>query len=97
MRLITKALLAAAALVTVTAAGYPRGISAMYGNGTHPQELRKREALKVCQQESPSFVAFLASDRDQCYREMRGVGVTAGFSGVWSKPDRKHMPVATPD
>ena len=97
MKLITKTLLAAAALATVTAAGYPRGIIAMYGNGTYPQDLRKREALKTCRQDSPSFVGFLASDRDQCYREMRGVGMAAGFSGVWSKPDRKHMPIATLD
>ena len=97
MKLITKTLLAVAALVTVTAAGYPRGIGEMYFNGTYPQDLRKREALKICQQESPSFVGFLASDRDQCYREMRGVGMSATFSGVWSKPDRKHMQVATLD
>ncbi|HWD57721.1 MAG TPA: hypothetical protein VG308_05540 [Stellaceae bacterium] len=97
MKAVNKMLLGAVALVTVTAASYPRGISDMYLNGTHPQDLRKQEALKLCQQESLSFVSFLASDRDQCYRQMRGLGMTASFSGVWSKPDRKHMQVAALD
>jgi hypothetical protein len=97
MKVFSKMLFGAAALATVTAASYPHGISDMYLNGTYPQDIRKREALKICQQESLSFVSFLASDRDQCYREMRGVGMSANFSGVWSKPDRKHMQVATLD
>ena len=90
MRLINKMLFGAAALVTATAANFPHGIADNY-LGTNPQDIRKREALKICQQESRSFVAFLASDRDECYRQMRPVGMTAGFSGVWSKPDRQHM------
>jgi hypothetical protein len=90
MRLINKMLFGAAALVTATAANFPHGIADNY-LGTNPQDIRKREALKICQQESRAFVAFLASDRDECYRQMRPVAMTAGFSGVWSKPDRQHM------
>ena len=93
MRLITKMVFGAAALLTASAASFPTGLSERYF-GSHPQDTHKREALKMCQQESRSFVSFLASDRDECYREMRPVGMTAGFSGVWSKPDRKHMQVA---
>jgi len=93
MRLINKMLFGAAALVTATAASFPHGIADNY-LGTYPQDIRKREALKICQEESLSFVSFLASDRDQCYREMRGVGMVNNFSGVWSKPDRKHMQIA---
>jgi hypothetical protein len=54
----------------------------------------KREALKLCQENSLSFVRFLASDRETCYREFRSIGMPATFSGVWSKPDRDHMTVA---
>jgi hypothetical protein len=93
MRLINKMLFGAAALVTATAASFPHGFADTY-LGTYPQDIRKREALKLCQQQRPSFVAFLASDRDECYREMRPVGMIAGFSGVWSKPDRAHMQLA---
>ncbi|HTQ33173.1 MAG TPA: hypothetical protein VMI30_03285 [Stellaceae bacterium] len=96
MRLITKIFFGAAALATATAANFPQGLSGRY-LGTYPQDLRKQEALRLCQQASPSFLRFLASDRDQCYREMRPVGMTAGFSGVWSKPDRQHMRVAAND
>ncbi|HVH81134.1 MAG TPA: hypothetical protein VM782_17180 [Stellaceae bacterium] len=96
MRLINKMLFSAAALVMATAATFPNGLGDKY-LGTYPQDLRKREALKLCQQESRSFVTFLASDREECYRQLRPVGMTAGFSGVWSKPDRKHMQVAAAD
>jgi hypothetical protein len=94
MRFINKTLFGAAALVAATAATYPHGISDMYLGTTYPSDLRKQEALKICQQENMSFVSFLASDRDECYRQMRNVGMTARFSGVWSKPDRGHMHVA---
>ena len=94
MRLINKMLFGAAAVVAATAASYPHGLSDMYLAGAYPHDLRKQEALKLCQQESMSFVSFLASDRDQCYREMRGLGMAATFSGVWSKPDRNRMQVA---
>jgi hypothetical protein len=97
MRLISKMLFGAAALVTATAASFPHGFGDMYLGGTYPRDLRKQQALKLCQQERMSFVAFLASDREECYREMRPVAMTAGFSGVWSKPDRPHMQVATAD
>ena len=97
MKLINKMLLGAAALVVGAASSYPRGFSEMYLNGTYPQDMHKREALKLCQAESQAFVAFLASDREECYRQMRSVGVVATYSGVWSKPDRQHIQVATAD
>ena len=96
MRLISKMLFGAAALATATAASFPQGFGDKY-LGTYPRDLRQQQALRTCQQEGPSFIRFLASDRDQCYREMRPVGMTAGFSGVWSKPDRRHMRLATAD
>jgi hypothetical protein len=82
------------ARVATAATTFPQGLGDRY-LGTYPQDLRRQEALKLCQQQSQAFVRFLASDRDQCYREMRPVGMTAGFSGVWSKPDRKHMQIAS--
>jgi hypothetical protein len=91
MRLINKMFFGAAVLAAATAATYPRGLSDMYLGGAYPHDLRKQEALRLCQQENMSFVSFLASDRDQCYREMRSVGLVATFSGVWSKPDRQRM------
>ncbi len=92
MRLINKMLFGAAALVMATAASFPHGIGDKY-LGAYPQDIRKREALKTCERNSQSFVSFLASDREECYREMRTVGMVGTFSGVWSKPDRKHMQV----
>jgi hypothetical protein len=94
MRLINKMAFGAVALVTATAASFPHGFGDMYVDGTYPQDLRKREALKICQEESMSFVSFFASDREQCFRQMRSLGITATFSGVWSKPDRVHMQLA---
>ena len=93
MRLINKFLLGAAALVTATAATFPHGIGDIY-LGSYPQDIRKREALKLCQEENLSFVAFFASDREQCFRQMRSLGMASSYSGVWSKPDRQHMQVA---
>ena len=95
MRLISKVLFGTVALVTATAATFPRGFGDMYVDSTYPQDIRKREALKLCQEENLSFVTFLASDRDECYRQMRSVGLAATYSGVWSKPDRKHMQVSS--
>jgi hypothetical protein len=93
MRLVNKIALGAFAVLTATAASFPHGIGDMY-LGTYPQDILKREALKICQENSQSFIRFLASDRDQCYRQMRTVGMPAAFSGVWSKPDRQHMTLA---
>jgi hypothetical protein len=97
MRLINKMLFGAAVVVAATAASYPHGLSDMYLGGAYPHDLRKQEALRLCQAESMSFVSFLASDRDQCYRQTRSLGMVATFSGVWSKPDRERMKVATVD
>ncbi len=94
MRLINKMIFGVAALGVATAASFPHGLGDRYLNGTHPNDILKREALKLCQQESRSFVSFVASERDQCYGEMRGISMASTFSGVWSKPDRTHMPVS---
>jgi hypothetical protein len=93
MRLFSKLCFGAAALATATAASFPHGIGEMY-LGTYPRNMLQREALKICQENSLSFVRFLASDRDECYRQMRPVGMPATFSGVWSKPDRQRMQFA---
>ena len=96
MRFINKVLIGAAVLATASAASFPQGFGDRYF-GTRTQDLRQQGALKLCQQQSASFIRFLSSDRDECYREMRPVGMATGFSGVWSKPDRKHMQVASGD
>ena len=94
MRLFTKIVFGTLAVATASAASFPHGIGDMY-LGTYPRGIMKREALRVCQQNSPSFVRFLASDREECYRQMRPLGgMPATFSGVWSKPDRQHMQLA---
>ncbi|MBV8775596.1 MAG: hypothetical protein JO032_06860 [Alphaproteobacteria bacterium] len=90
MRLITKVALGAAALVTATAATFPHGIGDVFGRDV--ETIEQRQALKLCQARNPAFMRFLASDRDQCLRQMRPVsGTLVTFSGVWSKPDREHM------
>jgi hypothetical protein len=89
MRTINKLLLGATAVLTATAASAPNQLGDLY-NGTYPNNLRQREALNICAENSQSFVRFLASDREQCYRQMRGIGAAANYSGVWSKPDRAH-------
>ena len=94
MRLINKILFGVAALAGATAASFPHGFGDI-SFLSPSREVRQREALKLCQEQSQSFLRFLASDRDQCYRDMRGVGTTATYSGVWSKPDRQHMQMAT--
>jgi hypothetical protein len=89
MKTFSKLVLGAAAVLTATAASVPGPFGDFY-NGNYPTSLRQREALDICAAQSQSFVRFLASDREQCYRQMRGVGAAANYSGVWSKPDRSH-------
>jgi hypothetical protein len=93
MRLFGKMVFGAVSLLTATAASSPHAITEMY-LGSDQYDLRKQEALKLCQATSQSFVRFLASDRDQCYHQMRGVGTNSTYSGVWSKPDRARMQLA---
>jgi hypothetical protein len=89
MRIFSKMMLGAAAVMIASAASFPGQFGDLY-RGTYPTDLRKREALAVCAEQSQSFVRFLASDREECYRQLRSVGVAANYSGVWSKPDRVH-------
>jgi hypothetical protein len=92
MKLIHKFALAAAVLVTATAATFPHGIGEVFG--TAPDTVQQREALKLCQTDNPAFMRFLASERDECFRHMRPLsGMPATFTGVWSKPDRARMQV----
>ena len=85
-----KFLLGGAALLIATAASFPNELGDRY-LGTYPQDARKRESLKICQQNNPEFVRFFASDRNACFNQMRGVGMPRTYSGVWSKPDRSQM------
>jgi hypothetical protein len=94
MKTSIKLMLGAAAVLTATAASAPNQLSDLY-NGTYPNNLRQREALDLCAAQNPTFVRFLASDRDQCYEQLRGIGVAANYSGVWSKPDRAHPHTAS--
>jgi len=89
MKMISKIALGAAAVVVATAASFPGPLTDFY-RGTFPNDLRKREALDACAAQNASFMRFLASDRENCYRQMRGIGATANNSGSWSKPDHGH-------
>jgi hypothetical protein len=89
MKMISKLALAAAAVVVATAASFPGEWGDLY-RGTFPNDLRKREALDACAAQSASFMRFLASDRENCYRQLRGLGIAATNSGTWSKPDWLH-------
>jgi len=89
MRTFSKLVLGAAAVVTATAASVPGQLGDFY-HGTYPTSLRQREALDTCAAQNQSFIRFLASDREECYRQMRGVNAAANYSGMWSKPDRMH-------
>ena len=89
MKTISKLIFGAAAVITATAASAPNQLSDLY-NGTYPTTLRQRQALDLCAAQSREFVRFVASDREECYRELRGLGAAANYSGVWSKPDRLH-------
>ena len=89
MQLISKLALGAAALVVASAASFPGPLSDLY-HGVYPDDMRKREALDACAAQSASFIRFLATDRADCYRQLRDIGVAANFTTVWSKPDRAH-------
>ena len=89
MKLISKIALGVVAVVVATAASFPSELGDLY-RGIHPNDLRKREALDSCATRNPSFIRFLASDRETCYQQMRDIGVAANYSGTWSKPDHNH-------
>ncbi|HXP06611.1 MAG TPA: hypothetical protein VN808_21030 [Stellaceae bacterium] len=89
MKLITKMALGAAAVVVATAASFPGEFGDLY-RGIHPSDMRKREALDACAAQNASFMRILASDREDCYRQMRGLGAAANNTGTWSKPDHSH-------
>src|SRR5689334_13133331 len=93
MKMISKMALGAAIVMVASATSFPGPLSNLYG-GTYPNDMRKRDALEACAAQDASFIRFLASDREECYRQMRGVGAPANYSGVWSKPDRSHPVVA---
>jgi len=71
--------------VLASAASFPHELATIY-QLSYPTDTLKRDALQLCQQNSGSFVRFLASDREDCYRSMR---VAVGDNtGVWSKHNR---------
>jgi hypothetical protein len=91
MTLVKKIMLGAAAAVLATAASFPHELAAIY-QSSYPTDAHKRDALRLCQQNSGSFIRYLASEREDCYRSMR---VAVGDNtGVWSKHDRSPMHLA---
>ena len=96
MKLVSKLALGAAAVVVATAASFPGELGDFY-RGIHPSDMRKREALDACAAQNSSFMRFLASDREDCYRRMRGLDAAANNTGTWSKPDWLHPLPATSD
>jgi hypothetical protein len=86
LTLVHKILLGAAAVVVASAASFPTEIGDLY-RGTYPHDIRKSEALRICQTSNPSFVRFLASDREECYARLRDVAMPGIYSGMWSKHD----------
>lgn len=96
MKMVTKLALGAAAMVVATAASFPGPLSDFY-HGTFPDDMRQREALDKCAAQNPSFLRFLASDRANCYQQMRNLAAASNNSGTWSKPDWLHPQPATSD
>jgi hypothetical protein len=85
MTLVKKIVMGAAAALLASAASFPHELAEIY-QSSYPTDAVKRDALRLCQQNSGAFVRFLASDREDCYRSMR---VAVGDNtGVWSKHDR---------
>jgi len=96
MKLVTKVALGAAAVALATAASFPGPLTDFY-RGTFPNDLRSRQALDFCAAHNASFLRFLASDREDCYRQMRNLAAAANNSGTWSKPDWLHPQATTAD
>jgi hypothetical protein len=91
MTLVKKIAMGAAAAVLATAASFPHELAAIY-QGSYPTDARKRDALQLCQQQSGSFIRYLASEREDCYSRMR---VAVGDNtGTWSKHDRSPVHLA---
>ena len=91
MRLAQKLVLSAAAVLLASAASFPHQIPATY-QVSYPTYARTLDALQLCQQQSGSFIRYLASEREDCYARMR---VAVGDNtGVWSKHDRSTMHLA---
>ena len=62
-------LLAAMALATLAATVHWPTLVGAYLDA-YPAEAMKREALRACGAESPTFVRFLAVERESCYERM---------------------------
>jgi hypothetical protein len=91
MTLVKKVVLCGAAVLLATAASFPHELAAIY-QSSHPVDASKREALQLCQQQSGSFIRYLASEREDCYSRMR---VAVGDNtGTWSKHDRSPVHLA---
>jgi hypothetical protein len=85
MKLRYKILLGAGAVAVVSAASSP-------GFGLAQTTWQQREALARCQQASSTFMAFLPSDREDCYSRMRTA--TTLQTGLWSRHDRSQGQLA---
>jgi hypothetical protein len=91
MTLARKFVLGTAAVLLAGAASFPHQLAALYRD-SYPSDARKREALAQCQLTTPSFIRFLASEREECYARMRTL--VGHHGGTWSKPDRHDVHVA---
>ncbi len=81
MTLVKKIGLCGAAVLLATAASFPHELATIY-QSSYPTDAVKRDALQLCQQQSGSFIRYLASDREDCYSRMR---VAVGDNtGTWS-------------
>jgi len=78
-----KVMLGIGAVAMATAASFPNEVGAFY---LGPTSWHQREALSVCQQHSSTFIAFLASDRDNCFSRLRNA--VTERTGMWSRHDR---------
>jgi len=89
--LAQKLVLGGAAILLAGAASFPRELRSLY-LGSYPSDARKRDALATCQLNSPSFIRFIASEREDCYARMRTA--VGDHTGTWSKHDRSNLHLA---
>ncbi|MBV9824442.1 MAG: hypothetical protein JO001_01990 [Alphaproteobacteria bacterium] len=82
MKMRNKVLLGVFSVALASAASFPNEVGAFYLGPTNWQQ---RQALATCQQHSSTFIAFLASDRENCFSSLRTAGDE--HTGLWSRHD----------
>ena len=80
MKMSKKIMLGAFAILAATAASFPNEVGAFYLGPTNWQQ---RQALNTCQAHNSAFVAFLSSDRENCFSRLRSAGNES--TGLWSR------------